>query len=312
MAQYANAIVHVQFSSGPDSGTRVTPHLLKAVDDDPGDFLWYMQTDAGIEAHVKQRIDPMIALHEPMKAKLGRRAVDNSIHFKRFGGMTAQFLSATESNLINKSAPRIVADEVDAYAEGLGDVKALLDVRRQTFGRRSKLLALSHPDLARGLDPGRDLLWTHLGISALSYSELTSEGAQRAAFTAESRQAFERAAALRDKAERLAWLRERLTRFRASMDRLTFRYFADGAAGGRHVYLLRRGTVRAQRPAPMTPEDHAALERLAQRIYRQADPAGGDVPVHDLEELYVVESWFRRHPEELAKTAPGVPDAERA
>lgn len=138
--------------------------LLKSVDDDPGDFLWYMQTDAGVEAHVKQRIDPMIGLHEPMQSKLGRRAVDNSIHFKRFGGMTAQFLSATESNLINKSAPRIVADEVDAYAEGLGDVKALLDVRRQTFGRRSKLLAISHPDLARGLDPGRD--WT-AGIMAM-------------------------------------------------------------------------------------------------------------------------------------------------
>lgn len=46
------------------------------------------------------------------------------------------------------------------------------------------------------LDPGRDGLWTHLGISALSYSELLPDGAQRAAFTAESRQAFERAAGL--------------------------------------------------------------------------------------------------------------------
>lgn len=138
--------------------------LHKSVHTDPGDFLWYMQTDAGIEAHVKGKIDPMIDLHPELRDQLGRRPVDNSIHFKRFRGMKVEFLSATLSNLINKSAPRIVADEIDAYAEGMGDVKALLDVRRQTFGRRSKLLAISHPDLARGLNPDSD--WT-AGVMAI-------------------------------------------------------------------------------------------------------------------------------------------------
>ncbi len=55
---------------------------------------------------------------------------------------------------------------------------------------------LTHLRRAVGLDPGRDVLWTYLGISALSYAELLPDGAERAAFTAESRQAFERAAAL--------------------------------------------------------------------------------------------------------------------
>jgi hypothetical protein len=90
--------------------------------------------------------------------------VDDSLHFKGFQGMRLELLSASPNNLINKSAPRIVADEIDAYPQSLGDVKALLDVRRQTFGRHSMLLALSHPDLARGVNPARD--WS-AGIMAL-------------------------------------------------------------------------------------------------------------------------------------------------
>ncbi len=77
--------------------------------------------------------------------------------------MRVEFLSATHSNLISKSAPRIWGDEIDAYGEGLGDVKALWDVRRQTFGRESMLLVTSHPDLARGLDPET---WT-AGVMAI-------------------------------------------------------------------------------------------------------------------------------------------------
>jgi phage terminase large subunit GpA-like protein len=132
--------------------------LLKSVATDPGDMLWYMQTDPGLEAFVKGRINPMIDAHEPMSTRLGGRPVDDSLHFKQFQGMKVEFLSAAPNNLINKSAPRIVADEVDAYPTSLGDVKALLDVRRQTFGRQSTLLAMSHPDLARGIIPERD--WT--------------------------------------------------------------------------------------------------------------------------------------------------------
>jgi excinuclease ABC subunit C len=115
---------------------------------------------------------------------------------------------------------------------------------------------------------------------------------------------FERAAVWRDKADRLAWLWSRVTRFHASMDRLTFRYDVpaerDGDAG--RVYLVRRGTVRADVPAPSTPEEHAALDVLAARVFHGPDPRGDDVPMHDLDEFYLVASWFRRRPEELART----------
>ncbi len=117
---------------------------------------------------------------------------------------------------------------------------------------------------------------------------------------------FERAAAWRDRADRLAWLFGRLRSFQASMDRLTFRYVVP-TPEGHHLYLLRRGTVRAALRAPRTAEEEAALETLARRIYLEADARGRDVPLHDLEEFYVVASWFRRNPGELARTTAPMP-----
>jgi len=151
---------------GPGQSAKTTiaeNWLLHSVASDPANLLWFMQTDQSLEAYVKQRINPMIDAHEGMRSRLGTRPVDDSLHFKNFRTMRAEFLPATRSNLINKSAPRIVADEIDAYGE-LGDIKALLDIRRQTFGRQSKILAVSHPDKARGLNPLRD--WT-AGIMAM-------------------------------------------------------------------------------------------------------------------------------------------------
>ena len=130
--------------------------LLKCVDTNPANMLWYMQTDDGIEAYVKNRIDPMVDRHAALSSKIGHRSSDDSIHYKRFAGMSVEFLSATARNLINKSAPRIIADEIDAYPDSLGDPKALLDVRRQTFGAESMLFIASHPDKATGLVPSKD------------------------------------------------------------------------------------------------------------------------------------------------------------
>ncbi|NUB12536.1 phage terminase large subunit family protein [Azospirillum brasilense] len=151
---------------GPGQSAKTTiaeNWLLHSVASNPGNLLWYMQTDDGVEAYVKQRINPMIDAHEVMASRLGKRPVDDSLHFKNFRTMRTEFLPATKRNLINKSAPRIVADEIDAWTIE-GDVKAMLDVRRQTFGRQSKILALSHPDKAKGLNPVRD--WTS-GIMAM-------------------------------------------------------------------------------------------------------------------------------------------------
>jgi hypothetical protein len=41
---------------------------------------------------------------------------------------------------------------------------------------------------------------------------------------------------------------------------------------------------------------------LTARVFHGPDPRGAEVPMHDLDEFYLVASWFRRRPEELART----------
>ncbi|WP_052402604.1 terminase gpA endonuclease subunit [Muricoccus aerilatus] len=138
--------------------------LQQTVETDPASFLWYMQTKPGVEAYVKKRIDSMIRAHPRMAARLGSDPSADSIAFKDFGAMQAEFLSFGKNTLINKNAPRIVADEVDNYdLSELGEAKPVLDIRRQVFGEDSCLLLLSHPDLAVGMSPAG---WTK-GIMAV-------------------------------------------------------------------------------------------------------------------------------------------------
>lgn len=131
--------------------------LQKSVGADAANFLWYLSSEPALQAYVKQEINPMIELHDDMRSRLGPRPIDDSIGFKRFRAMTAQFLTAAPNNLISKTATRIVLDEIDAYAENLGDAYALADVRRQSAGMASMIYACSHPDRAGGLS---DRHWT--------------------------------------------------------------------------------------------------------------------------------------------------------
>lgn len=113
---------------------------------------------------------------------------------------------------------------------------------------------------------------------------------------------FERAAIWRDKASRLTWLRTRLTHFQASMDRLSFRYNVpapegDDPARGR-VYLIRRGTVRAEFPWPLSHEDDVLIDDAARALLQTRESEEIDIPNHDLDEFYLVASWFRRHQDE--------------
>lgn len=143
--------------------------LLQSVDADPADMLWYEPTDDVVEAYVKSVINPMIDQHDVLRRRLGSLPMDRSLHFKRFTtGMYVEFLPMAENNLRNKSASRLVLDEIDAAPDALGDVYDHGDLRRQSFGRESKILAISHPDQAIGLDPAR---WTR-GIMRL-YAQST-------------------------------------------------------------------------------------------------------------------------------------------
>jgi len=129
---------------------------------------------------------------------------------------------------------------------------------------------------------------------------------QRAMQQASDAMEFERAGIARDRLEHVGWLHERVQQFRANVDRLTFRYHATGPDAREWVYLIRRGTVRAELPMPACPEEEAALEATARRIYEGPDLKGGDVPTHDLDEFYLVSSWFRRRTGEAARVRPAL------
>lgn len=136
--------------------------------------------------------------------------------------------------------------------------------------------------------------------------------------SASSKMEFERAAVIRDRLARVRWLYDRVQHFHANMDRLTFQYQVTGADGQQWMYLIRRGTVRAEVLAPANPTAHAELQSLAERIFTGPDPTGADIPIHDLDEFYLVASYFRRRPSERQATTPpstlraGANDARRA
>ena len=114
---------------------------------------------------------------------------------------------------------------------------------------------------------------------------------------------FERAAAYRDKFHRLEALRERFGRLRFAVESLSFVYTVPGSDGKERVYAIRRGRVRAQMDAPTTPTERSTLDAMLTQIFGDASD-GMQVPSHEIDELLLLSSWFRRFPHELDRTTP--------
>jgi len=116
------------------------------------------------------------------------------------------------------------------------------------------------------------------------------------------RMEFERAASLRDKLGRLEGLREQFIRFRFAVETLSFLYPVPGHDGDDRVYLIRRGRIRAERPMPKTAAERAELLALADDVFNGVEFEGAAVPTHEIDELLLLSSWFRRFPAELERT----------
>jgi excinuclease ABC subunit C len=114
---------------------------------------------------------------------------------------------------------------------------------------------------------------------------------------------FERAAVLRDKKARLESLQERFSRLRFAVESLSFVYLVPGHSGEDRVYLVRRGVVRADHPAPQSEDAWEALGKSIASIFR--GPAlPGAIPAHEVDELLLLTSWFSTRPEEMDATVP--------
>jgi excinuclease ABC subunit C len=113
---------------------------------------------------------------------------------------------------------------------------------------------------------------------------------------------FERAASMRDKLQRLELLREQFARLRFAVEQLSFVYTVPGHEGEDRVYLVKRGVVRAELPKPKSSWQRTKLRRLAGDIFVGGEKPALAVPTHEIDELLLLSSWFRRFPAEMRKT----------
>jgi excinuclease ABC subunit C len=122
---------------------------------------------------------------------------------------------------------------------------------------------------------------------------------------------FERASLWRDKLEALEGLFAAVSRLRAATESLSFVYgVRDRTApsqGGSHddrVYVVHRGLVRSAAAWPRTPIERDAF---AATVERHAGLPRGTVAARsaaEMDQLLLVMSWFRQHPDEFDMTTP--------
>ncbi|HEV7993040.1 MAG TPA: GIY-YIG nuclease family protein [Gemmatimonadaceae bacterium] len=113
---------------------------------------------------------------------------------------------------------------------------------------------------------------------------------------------FERAAILRDKLHRLEDLREQFIRFRFAVETLSFVYTVPGHDGDDRLYLIRRGRVRAELEMPRSEQDRIRLLEMVEQIFNPSERDTSQVPSHEIDELLLLSSWFRRFPDELGRS----------
>jgi excinuclease ABC subunit C len=116
---------------------------------------------------------------------------------------------------------------------------------------------------------------------------------------------YERAAAFRDKLKRLEQLRQQFDRLTFAVEALSFAYNVPGYDGDDRVYLIRRGRVRAEVPAPRTAGAAAELLTLIDSVFSPIERETNRIPTHEIDELLLLSSWFKRFPEELTRTSSG-------
>jgi excinuclease ABC subunit C len=115
---------------------------------------------------------------------------------------------------------------------------------------------------------------------------------------------FEVAARWREKFEQLEWLLAATSRARSARDLLTFVYRDPGEFGDDRVYLVRQGVVRASFPYPSTPIEREAFRAVVAEEAARPAPPSGPLPLESIDEILLLMSWFRAHPEALRRTSP--------
>jgi excinuclease ABC subunit C len=114
---------------------------------------------------------------------------------------------------------------------------------------------------------------------------------------------FELAVRWREKFEQLEWLLAATSRARTAVDMLTFVYRDPGTFGDDRIYLIRQGVVRAAFPDPTTPIETEAFRGVVGAELERPDPPPGPLPLESVDEILLLMSWFRAHPDALRRTS---------
>ena len=138
-----------------------------------------------------------------------------------------------------------------------------------------------------------------IGVFTLGILDRVVQAMQEAAGAAR----FEVAARWREKFEQLEWLLAATCRARSARDLLTFVYRDPGEFGDDRVYLVRQGVVLAWFPYPSTPIELEAFRAVVAEEAARPSPPAGPLPLESIDEILLLMSWFRAHPEALRRTS---------
>jgi excinuclease UvrABC nuclease subunit len=122
--------------------------------------------------------------------------------------------------------------------------------------------------------------------------------------TAAAEARFEVAARWREKFEQLEWLLAATSRARSARDLLTFVYRDPGDFGDDRAYVVRQGVVQSTFPYPSTPIEQEAFRAVVAEEVARPIPPAGPLPLESIDEILLLMSWFRAHPEALRRTTP--------
>jgi excinuclease ABC subunit C len=216
------------------------------------------------------------------------------------------------------SGGRAVSEAVRELNDVLGLRDCSLD-RRMHFADQPELLPLPprtpgciRLEISKCLGPcvgactaGEYMSKLAVARAFLDGSDDAPVGTLRDAMTAASeRLEFERAASLRDKLRRLESLKAQFERYRFAIETLSFVYEVPGHGGDDRAYVIRRGRVRAESPAPKDALERARLAAAASDVFGSSERDRGQIPQHEVDEFLLLSAWFRKFPGELGRTIP--------
>jgi excinuclease ABC subunit C len=109
---------------------------------------------------------------------------------------------------------------------------------------------------------------------------------------------FEKAAALRDKLDSLSWIHDRLKRLRSLCQQPPFIYPVRGDDGTEAWYLIRNGLVVASLPPPRSVSEKRSVSKRIRDALGDRPAIQAQLNATDMDGVYLVAAWFRRHPQE--------------